>query len=83
MVGASGNTKEGMRRLGIVLGVVGCAGGGFESYFIAVDVYNSAVRGAGVDWLSVALLLAFPVLGFLVPWGAIRVLVWIWAGFSK
>jgi hypothetical protein len=29
------------------------------------------------------LLLAFPVIGFLLPWGAIRALSWVLSGFSN
>lgn len=73
-----------MRRLGIVAGVLGSAAGAIGGYLVAMDAHASAAKGllgepVMVDYAVAALL---PVLGFLLPWGALRVLVWIWAGFA-
>jgi|HubBroStandDraft_5_1064220.scaffolds.fasta_scaffold411210_2 hypothetical protein len=80
MGGLSMNFREGMRR-----GILGGVAAGFYSYLIAVEVRNSYVGGTLKEslWIDCAALLALPVFGFLIPWGAIRTLVWIQAGFSK
>jgi hypothetical protein len=77
--------REGMRRLGIVLGIIGFALATLYSFSIAREVHDSAIKGVLKESLLVdyAVLLALPVLGFLAPWGTIRVLVWILGGFSK
>jgi len=74
-----------MRRIGNALGVLGCVTGGICSYLLGKEVYYSFVKGVLKESLiaDCVILLALPVIGFLVPWGAIRVLLWIWAGFSK
>jgi hypothetical protein len=79
------NFREGIRRVGILLGVLGGTVAGFFSYFLAVEVHNSYVAGVLRESLlaDTASLIALPILGFLIPWGATRVFVWIWAGFSK
>ena len=60
---------------------VGAIGGSV----LAMDGRASGARGplgepALVDYAVAA---SLPVAGFLVLWGAVRVLVWIWAGFSE
>jgi hypothetical protein len=77
------NFREGMRRLGIVAGVLGAGAGAIGGYLLAMDAYTSASKGllgepVLVDYVVAA---SLPVLGFLAAWGAIRVLVWIGAGF--
>ena len=79
------NFREGMRRLGIVLGVLGSVVGGIAGALFAMDAHASATNKllgepVLVDYVVAGLL---PVAGFLVPWGVVRVLVWIWAGFSE
>jgi hypothetical protein len=78
------NFGEGMRRLGIVLGVLGCAIVGFYSYFLGKEVHQSAVNGALKESLlaDYAFLIALPVLGFFIPWGIIRAIRWVFLGFS-
>lgn len=85
MGSASVNFREGMRRLAIVLGVLGCFIGGLYSYLLGKEVYNSYVTGVLKESLIVdcAILVALPAFGFLIPWAAIRVLAWIWTGFSN
>jgi hypothetical protein len=78
------NFKEGLRRLGIVLGGVGAVAGAVGGGLLALDAYASAAKGllgepVWVDYTVAALL---PVCGFVVPWVAMHMLVWIWAGFS-
>jgi hypothetical protein len=77
------NFKEGMRRLGMVAGVLGAAAGAIGGYFLAMDAHTSGAKGllgepVLVDY-GVAVLL--PVVGFVLAWGAFRALVWICAGF--
>lgn len=79
------NFREGMRRLGVVLGVLGCFAGGIGGLWLAMDAHASATKGllgepVLVDYAIASLL---PVVGFLVPWGVVRVFVWIWAGFTE
>ncbi len=70
------NFKEGMRRLGLALGVLGCAAGGLYSYFLGKEVHDSAVKGVLKESLSADyfLLIALPVFGFFIPWSIVRVL---------
>jgi hypothetical protein len=79
------NFREGMSRIGIVAGVLGCFAGALGGFWLAMDAYTSSAKRllgepVWVDYIVAALL---PVAGFTVPWGAIRLLVWIWAGFSE
>jgi hypothetical protein len=79
------NFKEGMRRLGFVAGVLGALAGVVGGYLLAMDARTSAAKGllgepALVDYGVAA---SLPVVGFVFAWGAFRVLVWIWAGFSE
>jgi hypothetical protein len=74
-----------MRRLGIVAGLLGSVAGGIGGYLLVVDARAMAAskllqESVVVDY---AVASALPVLGFLAPWVAARVLVWIWAGFSE
>jgi len=79
------NFREGMRRLGIVVGMLGAVAGAIGGFLLTIDAHVSAAKRllgepVLVDYAVAALL---PVIGFSLPWGAIRVLVWIWAGFSE
>jgi hypothetical protein len=79
------NFREGMRRLGILLGGLGAAAGAIGGFFVAIDAHTSATKrllGEPV-WVDYAVAASLPVLGFLAPWLAVRVFVWIWAGFSE
>ena len=74
-----------MRRLGIVAGVLGGVTGGVGTYFLVRDTLTSAPKGLLPEpiWVDYAVASLLPVIGFLIPWTAIRVLVWIWSGFSE
>jgi hypothetical protein len=79
------NFREGMRRLGIVVGVFGAVAGAIGGYFLAMDAHASAASGllgepVLVDYGVAA---SLPILGFIVFWGAVRVLVWICVGFLE
>jgi hypothetical protein len=77
------NFREGMRRVGITLGLLGSVAGGIGGYFLAVHA-RSAATGLGESVLvDYAVASSLPAVGFLVPWGGIHVLVWVWAGFSE
>ena len=79
------NFTEGMRRLGIVVGTLGAVAGAIGGFWLAMDAYTSSVKrllGEPV-WVDYTVAALLPVVGFTVPWGAIRLLVWIWAGFSE
>jgi hypothetical protein len=79
------NFREGMRRLGILVSVLGAIAGAIGGYLLAIDAHASAAKGLLGEPVLVdyAVAASLPVVGFLLPWGAIRVLVWIWAGFSE
>jgi len=79
------NFREGMRRVGIVGGVLGAVAGGIGGYLLVVDARSLAASKLLQESVLVDYVVAssLPVFGFLVPWGAVRVLVWIWAGFSQ
>jgi hypothetical protein len=79
------NFREGMRRLSIVAGVLGAIAGGIGTYFLIRDTLASAAKRLLREpvWVDYAVASSLPVVGFLVPWAAIRVLIWIWAGFSE
>jgi hypothetical protein len=79
------NFREGMRRLGIVLGGLGAVAGAVGGVLLAMDAHASAAKGLLGEPVLVdyAVAASLPVAGFLATWGAIRVLVWIWAGFSE
>ena len=79
------NFREGMRRLGIVAGVLGAVAGAIGGSWLAMDAHASAAKGLLGEPVLVdyAVAASLPVVGFLATWGAIRVLVWIWAGFSE
>ena len=74
-----------MRRLGIVAGVSGAIAGAIGGYLLAMDAYaSSAKRLLGEPVLADYVIAAsLPVAGFVLAWGAIRVVAWIWAGFSE
>ena len=74
-----------MRRLGIVLGVLGSIAGAIGGYLLAIDARASAANGLLGEPVLVdyAIAASLPVVGFLISWGTIRVLVWIWAGFTE
>jgi hypothetical protein len=79
------NFREGMRRLGLVAGVLGAVAGVIGGFLVAVDAHTSAAKGLLGEPVLVdyAVAASLPLFGFVLAWCAIRVLVWIWAGFSE
>jgi hypothetical protein len=78
------NFREGMGRLAIVLGVLGCIAGGVGGYFLAMHARATSTGFVGESVLAdYAIASSLPVIGFLVSWGGIHVLVWVWAGFTE
>ena len=79
------NFREGMRRLGILLGGLGAAAGAIGGFFVAIDAHTSATKrllGEPV-WVDYAVAASLPVLGFWAPLEIIRRLIWIGSGFSE
>ena len=77
------NFREGMRRLRIVVCVLGSLAGAIGGYLLVVDALAGSRllrESVLVDYFVAS---SLPVVGFLAPWGAIHVVVWIWAGFSE
>ena len=77
--------REGMRRLGIVVSLLGAIGGGIRGYFLAADTYALSAHGFRqesvlVDYAIASLL---PVLGFWLPREVMRFLDWISSRLSK
>ena len=66
-------------------GVLGSVAGAVGACLLVVDTLTSTPKGLLGEpvWVDYAVASLLPVCGFLVPWGAIRVLDWIWAGFSE
>ena len=76
--------RQGMRRLGIVISVLGGVAGAIRGYFLAADTYALSAYGFRqesvlVDYAMAALL---PVLGFWLPWEVMRFLDWVLSGLS-
>ena len=69
----------------MVAGVLGAAAGAIGGYSLAMDAHTSAAKRLLGEPVLVGYVVAasLPVVGFLATWGVIRVLVWIWAGFSE
>jgi hypothetical protein len=76
MVGAPVNIREGMRRIGIVLGVLGGIGGAYYS----AESYSATPKASAESYV---IWIALPVLGFFIPWGTIQLLRWIISGFTQ
>jgi len=78
------NFREGLRRLGIVVSVLGGVGGGIRGYFLAADTYALSSHGFRQESVLVdyAVALLLPVLGFWLPWELSRFLDWILSGLS-
>jgi hypothetical protein len=73
------NLKEGTRRLALLLGAVGAILGGFASYGELRTILNQGGRLlAASDVIQIALYL---ILGFFIPWGAVRAIGWVGSGF--
>jgi len=82
-----------MRRLGIVLGILGCAAAGYGDFLMVADSQRSesarkTIEGpnfiaTGMPFWGYALLFALPILGFVVPWGIVRVARWLILGFAS
>jgi hypothetical protein len=79
------NFREGMRRLAIAAGGLGAIAGAIGGALVAIDAHSSAAKkllGEPV-WVNYTVAAMLPFAGFLVLWGPIRALVWIWAGFQE
>jgi hypothetical protein len=77
------NFREGMGRIGIVAGVLGTVAGGIGGYFLAEHARAATGLLGERVLVDYAVASSLPVVGFLVFWGSIHVLIWIWAGFSE
>ena len=73
------NLREGTRRLALLLGLAGAIFCGVLSYAQLQSVYTTPAPGA---W-SYVLIAIFPVLGFFIPWIAVRSIGWVFAGFIQ
>ena len=74
-----------MRRLRIVVCLLGGIAGGIRGYFLAADTYALSAHGFRqesvlVDYAIASLL---PVLGFWLPWEVMRFLDWISSVLSR
>jgi hypothetical protein len=79
--------REGMRRSGIALGILGCASGCIFSFslgFLGLGIQGfSADKAVGLLLLDCVTILALPVLGFFIPWVIVRLLHWAVMGFTQ
>jgi hypothetical protein len=71
--GPAVNIKEGTRRAALFLGAAGALIGGYVSFLFAF-----APSAWNYLWIPL-----FPLLGFVVPWGVVRMIGWVIAGFAK
>jgi hypothetical protein len=65
-----------------VLGLLGSVAGGIGGYFLAEHARAATGLLGERVLIDYAVASSLPVVGFLVSWGSIHVLVWIWTGFS-
>jgi hypothetical protein len=72
-----------MRRIAIVAGVLGTIGGGIGGYFLAEYARTATGLPGERVLIDYGIASSLPVVGFLVLWGSIHVLIWIWSGFSE
>lgn len=72
------NLREGTRRLALLSGAVGAIVGGYGSMLAVVDVHSRTTPTAAWEYLCIPLC---PILGFFIPWVAVRALGWMLAGF--
>jgi hypothetical protein len=79
------NFKEGMRRFGIVVSVLGGAAGAIRGYFMAADAFALSAGGFRQESVltNYAIASLLPVLGFWLPWEITRFLDWISSMLSK
>jgi len=79
------NFKEGMRRFGIVVSVLGGAAGAIRGYFMAADAFALSAGGFRQESVitNYAIALLLPVIGFWLPWEITRFLDWILSGPSR
>jgi len=63
------NFREGMRRLGILVGVLGAIAGAIGGYLLAIDAHASAAKGLLGEPVLVdyAVAASLPVVGFPAP----------------
>lgn len=75
------NLGEGTRRLAIAVGVIGCIAGVFASWCVFTGFGDRDTSVSPLDAGSYLLIAILPVLGFFLPWGAVRAFGWVIAGF--
>ena len=79
------NFRNGMRRLSIVVSVLGSVTGGIWGYLLLTDAYALTANRFLQESVLVedcVVALSLPILGFLVPWEVIHFVDWVWAGLS-
>ena len=79
------NFREGMRRLSIVVSVLGSVTGAICGYLLVTDAYALTANRFLQESVLVedcVVALSLPILGLLVPREVIHLLVWIWSGLS-
>ena len=69
--------SEGVRRLSLVLGLLGLIPWGVVLSFFLFGPGNKEMPGMGIYAFL------FGPMAFLIPWGVVRVIAWIVAGFMK
>ena len=74
------NLREGPRRLALFLGMAGTIVGGYGSMLALIDIHGRTTPSSAWEYLCIPLC---PILGFLIPWGAVRAIGWVGAGFVK
>jgi hypothetical protein len=70
------NAREGMRRMALVLGFVGCTFGALTEMGFAAEIADIWKAGVPPSIPDFALLVVWPVIGFLIPWSVVHILTW-------
>jgi hypothetical protein len=74
-----------MRRLAIVVSLLGGLAGGICGYLLVVDAYALTANRFLQESVLIEdciVALSLPILGFLLPWEVIHFFLWIWSGLS-
>jgi hypothetical protein len=72
--------RRGMRRVALFLGVIGALIGLYGTFLFWEDLRETPPPAYAWQYL---LTLTLPVIGFLIPWGFVRAVLWVVAGLVE
>jgi hypothetical protein len=70
------NATEGIRRVALVLGFLGCIGGALAELSFAAEIADIWKAGMPPSIPDLVLLTVWPAIGFVIPWAVVRTLTW-------